>query len=523
MNDPGTNTETLPQIEEKQPDQILSEDDTLNPKYPKGNTTFLGAFLQIGNTILGAGIISLPVVFRYLGFILGFIFITIIAILTIYSSYLLLKAHQITGKKKYLTIAHASMGDKGYIFTNIMIILNNFGLSCVYFRIVADTFQNIIGGYVSKDNFLVKNWHNFIYILIILLIMSFVFWTQDFKKFEKTSFLGMVGIIVYFIILFILFFYKISLGFRPFHSLESYFISGKFTDILICLPSVFLSFSFQFNLFPIYSGLINRTHQEMMKVTQFSIIFCYILYIFSGILGFLLYGDSLNDTILNAFLTEIQEEKNDLMIKILLIIANAGFLICATTSIPLVFYTLKQNFFSTYKFILRYKKKKTIEMEIEEENSKIKNININSIGINDEEENKEESNSAISDNYITTDQESERSDSMGSVDSIDESMKKIKINITKNEEIIISLLLYIIIGCVTILVPKLKSMFNIVGCTAANSIQFIIPCLMVICLKNKAEKLINLLFAKILLIFGIISLFICFVAEILHAFIYNDN
>ena len=112
---------------------------------------------------------------------------------------------------------------------------------------------------------------------------------------------------------------------------------------------------------------------------------------------------------------------------------------------------------------------------------------------------------------------------MGSIDSIDENIKKIKINITKNEEIIISLLLYIIIGCVTILVPKLKSMFNIVGCTAANSIQFIIPCLMVICLKNVAEKLINLLLAKILLIFGIISLFICFVAEILHAFIWNDN
>ena len=209
------------------------------------------------------------------------------------------------------------------------------------------------------------------------------------------------------------------------------------------------------------------------------------------------------------------------MIKILLIIANVGFLLCSTTSIPLVFYTLKQNFFSTYKFILRYKKKKKIEMEIEEENSKIKTIN--SIGINDEDQNKEESNTVISDNNITADQESERSDSTGSIDSIDESIKKIKINITKNEENIISLLLYIIIGCVTILVPKLKSMFNIVGCTAANSIQFIIPCLMVICLKNKAEKLINLLFAKILLIFGIISLFICFVAEILHAFIYNDN
>ena len=106
MNDSSPKDETLPHIEEKPSIDILSEDDTLNPKYAKGNTTFLGAFLQIGNTILGAGIISLPVVFRYLGFILGFIFITIIAILTIYSSYLLLRAHQITGKKKYLTISY---------------------------------------------------------------------------------------------------------------------------------------------------------------------------------------------------------------------------------------------------------------------------------------------------------------------------------------------------------------------------------------------------------------------------------
>ena len=108
-------------------DDFLTEDDRKNPKYQEGNTSFWGAFIQIGNTILGAGIISLPVVIRYLGFILGIIFIAIIALLTIYSSYLLLKAHQITRKKKYSSIAHAAMGGKGYIFTNVMIILNNFG------------------------------------------------------------------------------------------------------------------------------------------------------------------------------------------------------------------------------------------------------------------------------------------------------------------------------------------------------------------------------------------------------------
>ena len=252
----------------------------------------------------------------------------------------------------------------------------------------------------------------------------------------------------------------------------------------------------------------------MLKITQFSIIFCFILYIFSGIFGFLLYGDNLNDTILNEFLTEIQDEKSDLTIKILLIISNVGFLLCAITSIPLIYYTLKQNFFSTYKFILKIKKKKNIEMENEDENNKI--TNEKSLEINNGEN--IDTNSEITNNTESeTEIETERTNSESSENNKDK--KKIRINLTKKEEIIISVILYITIGCITILIPKLKSMFNIVGSTAANSIQFIIPCLMIICLKEKSEKLINLILVKILLIFGIVSLIICLVAEFVNAFI----
>ena len=384
----------------KTDEEFLTEDDTLNPKYTKGDTSFMGAFIQIGNTILGAGIISLPVVIRYLGFILGIIFILIIGVLTVYSCYLLLKAHQITRKRKYSTIAHAAMGGKGYLFTNIMIILNNFGLSCVYFRIVGDTIQNIVGGYVSKDSFLVTNWHNFLYIIIILAIMCFIIWTEDFQKFEKTSFLGMVGIIIYCITLFILFIYKLVEGFKPHHSLESYFINGEYTNLLISLPSVFLSYSFQFNLFPIYSGLINRTHHEMIRVTEFSIIFCLVLYVVTGVIGFLMYGNTLNDTILLAFLLDMQDENTNQVMKILLIIINIGFLACATTSIPLVYYTLKQNFFSTYKYIVKKSSKgKNVEMDKEDENANSINNNDKQTEVDtdnsDNEENNENKNADI--------------------------------------------------------------------------------------------------------------------------------
>ena len=518
------NEEIGPNSENTQ-NRILTEDDTFNPKYTGGSTSFWGAFLQIGNTILGAGIISLPVVIRYLGFILGILFIIIIGILTVYSIFLLLKAHQITRKKKYSSIAHAAMGDKGYIFTNIMIILNNFGLSCVYFRIFGDTIQNVFGGYVSKDSFLVTNWHNFFYIIIILIIMCFIIWTEDFKKFEKTSFLGMFGIIVYFITLFILFFYKIYRGFTPFHSSESYFANGEFSNVLISLPSVFLSFSFQFNLFPIYSGLETRTHHEMMAATEASIFFCLILYIFSGIGGYLLYGNSLTDTILLAFLSDMQNEKTDQFMKILLIIINIGFLTCSTTSIPLVYYTLKQTFFSTYKFILKKNSQKGRNIEMTEVNRKEDNLEIieknfpdednSSAGGDDSSEheiNKEHNNN--DDNDIV-----QRSASTISIDaSIDEREKKIKVNVSKKEEIIISVILYVTVGIITILVPKLKSLFNIVGCTAANAIQFIIPSLIIISLGSKAKNLVNILWAKLLFIFGIASLIICLTAEIFHLF-----
>lgn len=519
------NNETLDTKVEKPNHDILTEDDTLNPKYPKGNTTFWGAFIQIGNTILGAGIISLPVVIRYLGFPLGIIFILIIAYLTVYSSYLLLKAHQITRKKKYSSIAHASMGGKGYLLTNIMIILNNFGLCCVYFRIFGDTIQNILGGYVAPDNFLVTNWHNFLYILIILVLMCFIIWTEDFEKFEKTSYLGMFGIIIYFITLFILLFYKISKGFDPFYSSDAYKVRGEYTNVLICMPSVFLSFSFQFNLFPLYSGLINRTHHEMIKVTEASIIFCLFLYIFSGIAGFLLYGESLNDTILLAFLTDMQDENTDEVMKILLIIINIGFVTCSTTSIPLVYYTLKQTFFSTYKYIMKKNKKpgKNIEMiAVEKKDESSLGIIENGFGFDDSSD--VESNEK-NENIQTANKENDNDNNIGragstlSIDfNINEREKKIKVNVSKKEEIVISAFLYIFTGFITILIPKLKSLFNIVGCTAANAIQFIIPCLIIISLGPKAEKLVNLLYAKLLLCFGIAALVICFTAEIIHFF-----
>ena len=254
-----------------------------NPKIKEGHTSFTMASIQIGNTILGAGIISLPVVMRYLGIILGTLFIFFVAFCTIFSVKLLLIAQEITKKNKYSTIARSALGNPGYLFVIITIILNNFGLCCAFFRIFGETVQNTIQGFVSEDSYLITSWHNYIYILILLVIMAFVIYTDNFESFEKTSSLGVVGIIVYVIGLFVIFFYKLHYNLLPSFSGMSFLPTGPFLELLANLPTVFLSYSFQFNVFPIYFTLQNREKSEMLNATSVAVAFCFALYVLSGL------------------------------------------------------------------------------------------------------------------------------------------------------------------------------------------------------------------------------------------------
>ena len=77
---------------------ILDDGHESHPNESNGKASSFGASMQIANTIMGAGILGLPVVMRYLGLILGCIFLIINSLVTIYSVKILLKCKDITGK-----------------------------------------------------------------------------------------------------------------------------------------------------------------------------------------------------------------------------------------------------------------------------------------------------------------------------------------------------------------------------------------------------------------------------------------
>ena len=87
----------IPQDEE---DSIIkiNIDDGHGHKGHVGTSSIKTASSQIANTIMGAGILSIPVTMSYLGLVLGTIFIITISLITTYSVELLIRCKDITGR-----------------------------------------------------------------------------------------------------------------------------------------------------------------------------------------------------------------------------------------------------------------------------------------------------------------------------------------------------------------------------------------------------------------------------------------
>ena len=419
-----------------------------------GKDSIKASGAQIANTIMGAGILSISIIMRYLGLLLGIIFIIFLAFCTIYSVFILIRCHEITGKNGFSMLGKITMGKFGSILIKIIIIINNLGFCIAYFRIFGEVFQTIIQGYVSPDSFWANNWHNFIYIIFCSFIMFYFIFIKNLSALKKVAYMGVSAVLVFTIGLTLLFFYK-----AVHHYLDSN-ISWKFlkpncsfTEAFKMIPSVFLAFLFQFNVFPIYSSLKEKNLDSMMKASKIGVGYSLSNFLVVGIIGFLLYGLNMNETLLNSLSEDMTKFRNiSGFIKFLIIIISISFVTTCLTSFPILFLSLRENFINSLIFCMK--------------------------NFGDKEKSKK-NNKYISERGLT----------------------------------IITIILYVLIIAMAILLPKLKVIFSIVGATAGTFIAFILPNLFYIRICKMSKKNYNLSLPIFFLSLGILFLLISFIVS----------
>lgn len=215
-----------------------------------------------------------------------------------------------------------------------------------------------------------------------------------------------------------------------------------------------------------------RNNKEMKKATSLGVTFCLVIYLMTGVLGFIMYRDQLTDTILDNFKNDIRIYlDSDTFLTVVLVIVNISFLISSTMSIPLMFFSLKKNFFNTVIFFKKnFGKKKEEEKEIANDHL------IEKLG-----------------NQTTY--------------------------ISHKEKLIITLALYLLICVISIVVRDIGDIFDIVGSTAANAINYILPTIFFIKLTKTRFFSGDNILPQIIFIVGVIVLILSLVSEILKLII----
>ena len=111
--------------------------------------------------------------------------------------------------------AKIAYGSAGSLIIKVIIIINNFGICCAYLKIFGDTASNLANVFLDKDSFFVTNWHNYIYVILIFCVMGTLIFKENLDSLKSISFLGVAGVIIFFVCLIIIFFYKQSQNLIP--------------------------------------------------------------------------------------------------------------------------------------------------------------------------------------------------------------------------------------------------------------------------------------------------------------------
>lgn len=138
----------------------------------KGKLTNIQGAMLIANTILGAGMLTLPIVYKYFGFILGTIFLIIFSQIPVISAKILLLLHRYTKKSGFSNYGKIALGNSGSTLVKLVIIVNNFGACALFFRINADVINKLVDLFIDENALLNNiNYNQWIYIVFIGIIL----------------------------------------------------------------------------------------------------------------------------------------------------------------------------------------------------------------------------------------------------------------------------------------------------------------------------------------------------------------
>eukprot|EP01029_Cantina_marsupialis_P024219 TRINITY_DN6173_c1_g1_i3.p1 TRINITY_DN6173_c1_g1~~TRINITY_DN6173_c1_g1_i3.p1 ORF type:complete len:471 (+),score=106.96 TRINITY_DN6173_c1_g1_i3:49-1461(+) len=251
------------------------------------------AVLNLVNTIVGAGILSLSFGVSLNGLILGGILIISMAFVSDYAiTKVFVKAMSHLEDrgifcKSIGEVAHAAFGSRGTIFVDVNVILLQLGSVVAYLVILSDVFPGFF-------KFTTK---------LVVMLVSGVFFVipltlpRSISALKYGSFLSICFILAFTTIVLV----QAPRGNELSDAIDAIEMAKFDTNIFRSLPIFGLAFNCLCNVVAVYGELKVRTPQNISKAVHCSTGICCGLYLFVGLVGYITYGEDTNGDLLINF------------------------------------------------------------------------------------------------------------------------------------------------------------------------------------------------------------------------------
>ncbi|XP_026163348.1 sodium-coupled neutral amino acid transporter 3-like [Mastacembelus armatus] len=318
----------------------------------EGKTSFGMSVFNLGNAIMGSGILGLAYAMANTGVVLFLILLTVVAVLSSYSIHLLLKSSGIVGIRAYEQLGYRAFGTPGKMAAGIAITLQNIGAMSSYLYIVKYEFPLVIQAFLKVDN-LAGDWYLNGNYLVIFVSVAVILPLALMKQ------LGYLGYTSGFSLSCMVFF-LISVIYKKFSVSCSLvkFDNGTVTRLNVsamdpggenCIPKManlnsqtaytipILAFAFVCHpeVLPIYTELRNATKKKMQHVANISIAIMYCMYFLAALFGYLTFYGAVEAELLHTY-SRIDPYDT------LILCVRVAVLTAVTLTVPIVLFPVRR-------------------------------------------------------------------------------------------------------------------------------------------------------------------------------------
>ena len=267
--------------------------------------------LQVINCMIKANLVQIATSMKSLGLIWGPITICLIAIMSLISLNLILEVNRMTGIRSYLIFSEEIFGHFGSIIILICQFMSAFG-GCLSFIVI---FNKVVP---TLLNFSLSNpvlSDDKIFSISLGVIMFFYCYKQDINIIKSAAKYAVFAILLFFFVTILDFIVAVFSQDRLIN-LNSQWNSKKRDEILYGLNTsdspnripnvitavacIILSYSFHIFTFSIYGCMGKISRKQFFITTSVSVLITTIIYLICGTIGYLLYYDTLTDSILDS-------------------------------------------------------------------------------------------------------------------------------------------------------------------------------------------------------------------------------